>query len=320
MLLCDLGIEPKIVGATLVAAVRQPVADRKQLSAVLAKVRAAIPPELIDGPGFCIFRWVTSVTDGFDVEIGYPVRSPFDSQAVTLRTDPAMQVLSLVHHGPIETLRDTQRLLFGAAANLGIASDEFMREVYLDENPLDQSIEVQFVLHDWPGLLQHHASRVLGEPCASELTAGEHELTLDGGVGQRFDWVKGVLGRLERVADRQQTFDILSSCAHVYPVEQVAKLRQVYLRSMQELHDPLAAVDAVLDFMSSDPGWGDRPQREGRVIISSKQPRDPAGHAAATTKAERAKAYCFCPLIRTRLDQGMPVAFCYCGAGWFRQQ
>ena len=36
-------------------------------------------------------------------------------------------------------------------------------------------------------------------------------------------------------------------------------------------------------------------------------------------KRKRA-AYCFCPVIRARLDAGMPVTYCYCGAGWYRQQ
>lgn len=320
MALCELGIQHKTIDPTLVAVTRQSVADRKQMSAILAQVRAAIPSDLIAGHGFCIFRWVTSVCDGLDAEIGFPVLRPFDSRKVTLRTVPRMQVLSLIHRGPIERLYETQRLLFGTAANLGIASDEFMREVYLDDTALGQATEVQFVIHDWPALLTQHASRVLGETSGAELTAGADVLTLEGGAGPRFDWAKRVVGRLERLGDQDKSFDILSSCAHVYPVEQVAKLRKVYLRSMEGLSDPLAAVDAVRAFMSTDPGWSDRPRREGRVIISSKQPRDPAGYATSSTRAERAKAYCFCPLIRHRLDQGMPVTFCYCGAGWFRQQ
>jgi hypothetical protein len=56
------------------------------------------------------------------------------------------------------------------------------------------------------------------------------------------------------------------------------------------------------------------------VIISSKAPRDPKAFAAARDDAERRRAYCFCPLVRDNLDRGMPPSFCYCGAGWYRQQ
>ena len=30
--------------------------------------------------------------------------------------------------------------------------------------------------------------------------------------------------------------------------------------------------------------------------------------------------HCFCPTVRNRLGHGMPAAFCYCGAGRYRQQ
>jgi len=82
----------------------------------------------------------------------------------------------------------------------------------------------------------------------------------------------------------------------------------------------LAAVDAVREFMGRDPGWGERPRREGNVIFSSKNPRDPGGYEKASNEGARRKAYCYCPLVRGHLDAGMPVAFCYCGAGWYRQQ
>jgi hypothetical protein len=36
--------------------------------------------------------------------------------------------------------------------------------------------------------------------------------------------------------------------------------------------------------------------------------------------AAKRTAYCFCPIVRTNLDRGMPLTFCYCGSGWYRQQ
>lgn len=73
--------------------------------------------------------------------------------------------------------------------------------------------------------------------------------------------------------------------------------------------------------MESDPGWGEeRPLREGHVIYSAKNPRDPKGYENAKDDLERQRAYCFCPLVRNHMGQGMPIAFCYCGSGWYRQQ
>jgi hypothetical protein len=79
-------------------------------------------------------------------------------------------------------------------------------------------------------------------------------------------------------------------------------------------------VDEVIDFMVEDPGWGVRPARRGTTIYTTKNPRDRQAYARATTDAERRRAYCFCPLVRDHLEEGMPDTFCYCSAGWERQQ
>jgi hypothetical protein len=60
--------------------------------------------------------------------------------------------------------------------------------------------------------------------------------------------------------------------------------------------------------------------REGRVILGTKAPRDAEAYETADSAAEKRRAYCFCPIVRNRLERDMPAAFCYCGAGWYRQQ
>ena len=73
--------------------------------------------------------------------------------------------------------------------------------------------------------------------------------------------------------------------------------------------------------MDTDPGWNEKERyREGRVIYHTKNLANPQGYAEAQTDDKKRAAYCFCPVIRAKLDQGMPVTYCYCGAGWFRQQ
>ena len=145
-------------------------------------------------------------------------------------------------------------------------------------------------------------------------------LTIESPVDERFQWVKAVMERLDRLAGEDQKYDAVSGCAHVFPQGQIDKLKAVYEEARSRTGDPLHAVDAVIAFMADDPVWGERPRRQGRVIYATKGPRDPQGHAAATSEMERRQAYCFCPLVRNHLDQGMPITFCYCGAGWYRQQ
>ena len=234
---------------------------------------------------------------------------------------PPLQVFSLVHRGPAEELRTTQRKLYGATAELGLISDEFAREVYPGWKQSDWSeIEVQFVLHDWSQLFSVNLERVLGQTASHQVLQGVEPLTLESTLDERFAWSKEMMARLDRLASDEQKYDIVSSCAHIFPARQVDKLRAVYVDARSRGDDPIQAVDAVIEFMERDPGWSERPLREGRVIYSTKKPRDPQAHAQAQTDAEKRRAYCFCPVVRNRLDQGMSTTFCYCGSGWFRRQ
>lgn len=321
MSLQELGIEHKKFDDTLVATIRFTMKERKELHAVLDKLTRHVPKDYIVGPAFCIFYFVTSVQEGSDVEVGFPVAQAVERDDIKTRLLAEMQVLSLVHTGPVEELRESYKKLYGCASEHGLISDEFAREIYSDSNdPQGNEIELQFVLHNWDGLLGRNLERVVGDKVRQKVMQGSDELVLASTVDERFRWVKGAMERLDNLADKDQKYDIVSSCAHVFPWSQIEKLKAVYESARARTDDPLEAVDAVIEFMDQDPGWGQRPLRQGNVIYSSKAPRDPQGHEKAKDEAEKRKAYCFCPLVRNHLDEGMPITFCYCGAGWYRQQ
>ncbi|MEW5872949.1 MAG: GyrI-like domain-containing protein [Chloroflexota bacterium] len=321
MSLKEFGIEHKHLAETLAVTRRLVVKERSEIQQALAELAQQVPEEQVAGAPFCVFQFVTSIKDGDDVEIGIPVRQPLEGAQFSTRRLPALQVLSLVHRAAPEKLGETYRTLYGRASELGITSDEFCREVYLsDSDPQGPGIEAQFVIHAWNDLLAKSLVRVLGEGKAQDVLQGSPAIGLETSLDERFGWLRGAVQRLDVLADEYQKYDALSSCAHVFPASQVAKLRAAYEGARASGAGPIQAVDAVLDFMEADPGWSDRPRREGNVIYSVKQPRDPKGYAAATNDLERRRAYCFCPQVRNHMDQGMPVTFCYCGAGWFRQQ
>jgi effector-binding domain-containing protein len=314
-------IKHKKIKDTRVATARLNLKDRDELYAALGDVKRHIPEEHIAGPGFCIFQFITSVKQGFDAEVGFPVTRAVEAGEVKTRMIPGMQVLSLIHKGPADDLGGSYKALYGYAAELGLISDEFCLEVYPDLSAEGRSeIEIQFVIHKWDELLATNVDRVLGEEAARQVMQGEGTLTVMSPVEERFRWVKGAVRRLEGLADKQERYDILSSCAHVFPESQLDKLRVVYEETKARTGNGLEAVDAVITFMDEDPGWGVRPRREGNAIYSTKKPRDPEGYEKAESELERRKAYCYCPLVREHLEEGMPVTFCYCGAGWFRQQ
>jgi hypothetical protein len=139
-------------------------------------------------------------------------------------------------------------------------------------------------------------------------------------LDERFSWIRGAMERLESLAGDDQRHDVVSGCAHVFPRGELEKLRVVYRDARERTGDGLAAVDAVIAFIAQR-GWGDaRLFREGHVLYATKGPADPERHAQAETDAERRAAYCFCPILAPHLDAGMPETYCYCGAGWCRQQ
>ncbi len=306
---------------TLAATLRQTVQQRAEIKTALDELALQIPAEQIAGAPFCIFNFITSVAEGSDVTLGYPVSAEIESEQLTSEWLPEMEVLSIIHHGEPEKLGETVGKVFAYANQYALISDEFYREVYLDENQPDgPGIEVHFTVHNWNKKLAAGLERVLGTESRESVMQGSEKLEIESGVDARFEWVKSMLSRLDEVATEHQKWDIVSGCAHVFPQGQVDKLTAVFSAVKSRSGDPLQAVDAVIAFMDADPGWAEGGVREGHTIYAAKKPRDPKAYAEATTDLERRQAYCFCPLVRTKMDQGMPVDFCNCGSGWFRQQ
>ena len=321
MSLDKLGIEHKQVEATLVAHISFNLKERTDIQDVLGELAETIPDGMIAGAPFVNIQFFSSYTEGYEAEAGFPVRGSVESGRVSSKTSPALEVLALTHTGPPESLRETKIKLHQFTGQHALIADEFTREVYPDWPNPQGPVEVQFVVHNWNDILARNLERVLAGEKRPAVMEGVETLDMESTPAERFEWVKGAMQRLDTLADEHQKFDIVSSCAHVYPPGQLAKLKRVYQEARDQTDDALEAIDAVRAFMQADPGWNEREQyREGRVIYHTKNPVDPQGYAEAQTDDEKRAAYCFCPIIRARLGEGMPVTYCYCGSGWYRQQ
>jgi effector-binding domain-containing protein len=315
------GIVHKRIEPTLAAVMRFHLMKRTEIPGVLQELAAALPDGVIAGPPFVHIQGFSSYTEGFAAEAGFPVTRPVENGRVSSRTVPALEVLSLTHQGPPETVRETKLKLYDFARPHALISDEFGREVYVGWPDPAGPVEAQFVIHNWNRLLANNLERVLGADGRVTVMEGAEVLGIESAGEERFAWAKGAMQRLDTLAGEEQKFDVVSSCAHVFPAELLEKLQRVYAGAIEQGAGPLAAVDAVLAFMETDPGWNETEhRREGRVIYQTKKPADPEAFAAATSDDERRAAACFCPIIRARLKEGMPLTYCYCGAGWFRQQ
>ena len=279
-----------------------------------------LPRGIITGDPFAIFNFITSIREGYDVEIGFPVADPIKNKEINTVTLPGLEVLAFKHTGSIETVSQSYSKLYSTAYSYGIISDEICREVYRDwQHDSPKEIELQFVIHNWHALLAAGISKVINKKACNKLLDQNPLPEIDTDLDQRFQITKTMIEKIEALDD-EQVYDIVSRCAHRFPKSQIDKLSDTYQRVFKKTGDGLRAVDAVIQFMADDPGWGEKPLRKGKIIYSSKAPRDPKAFEKATAAEEKRKAYCFCPIIRERLDKGMPVSFCYCGAGWYRQQ
>ncbi|MFW9995828.1 MAG: GyrI-like domain-containing protein [Candidatus Odinarchaeota archaeon] len=320
MSLEDLGIEHKKLEKTLFASIPCNIKERKELHAVLDTLTQKIPREYITGPAFYIRQFVTSFKEGLDIEMGFPVSKPVQVDGIRTRTLPGMEVLSIVHKGPVEKRTETYGKLYGFISEHGLISDEFSIEVFIDANKVDgNEFELYFILHNWNRLFSENLNRVLGEKARKEVMQGIEKLTFESTIAERFQWTRGAVERLDNLADEDQKYDILSSCAHVFPSAPIEKARTVYETVKKQTGDSLKAVDAVIEHMDEDNAFV-RPQREGRIIYDTKNPAYPQDYEKATTDIERRKAACFCPTVRHHFDEGMSDTYCYCGSGWCRRQ
>ncbi|UCE13126.1 MAG: hypothetical protein JSV04_13170 [Candidatus Heimdallarchaeota archaeon] len=321
MILKEQGIEYKIIPNSLIATIRFNLKGRKELHSVINELSQSIPQEYILGPAFCIYHFVSSVKEGFDVEVGFPISHTVETGEIKTRMLPQIEVLSMIHEGTVEKIGESTRKLYSHATEQGVVSDEFSREVFIDSNnPVGKKVELQFIIHNWNQLLAKNLERVLGEEKKQEIMQENNQLSLDSPLDERVQWLRRVMESLDKLATEDQKYDILSSCAHVFPSEPIEKARKIYENIEEQTKDPLKAIDAVIEFMEKDPAWPKPPFRSGNIIYSSKMPRDPKKYEEATNESEKRKAYCFCPLVRNHLDKGVPKTFCYCGAGWYRRQ
>jgi len=317
----NMGILHKQVESRIVAYIRFNLKERTDIRRKLQELAQEVPAETIDGAPYVHIQYFSSYSEGYEAEVGFPVIQPVESRQVKSKLSPALEVLALTHTGSPETLSETKLKLHQFTSQHALISDEFTREVYLDWQNPQGPIEVQFMIHNWNEIFARNLERVLGKDGRAIVMQGAETLDVESTLTERFAWAKAAMQHLDTLADEHQKYDVVSSCAHVYPPGQLEKLKVVYDEARGQYVDPLEAVDAVSAFMDADPGWKERERyREGCIIYHTKNPADLQGYADAQTDDEKRAAYCFCPVIRANLDKGMSVTYCNCGAGWYRQQ
>ncbi|MFW9832371.1 MAG: GyrI-like domain-containing protein [Candidatus Thorarchaeota archaeon] len=302
----------KSVGPILVAQLRIH-GTIKDLPDAFSKLDSATG-NLSIGPPIVIHHWGVSDENGHDMDVCFPVSEPIEDKNITSATLPAKEAMTMIHRGPYSDIGSSYQKVSKHTSERGHPIAESTREVYhqLDlDNPEKTVIEIQTVLHDWAQRYAAKLETVLGTKVKEEVLAPLSDLNIDSPVGVRQRALCDSIGILETYTDDDQQYEILSYCAHIFPVELIPAMRELFIET--------DSIDIVIDAMLKIGGYYPKKmRREGSIIYSEKSPANPAAFKAAKTDAEKRRAYCFCPLIRDCLDE-TPEAFCNCSAGWPKQ-
>jgi effector-binding domain-containing protein len=297
-----------------IASVKKVIASRDELPAVVEAVTAACGAAAC-GDAMTIF-YGGAVKDGIMVEVGMPVSGNIEAPGVHTRTLAGGPVLTTLHHGPRQGIRDTVRRIVDFLEQRAWGVTGVRYEIYLKtvaDRPENDLTETVVPLHQWECLLAQGAQKVMGENVSRQLIEGAQDFSLETSIQQGTQWICSAMQRLDALTgDEQAKCRIVSSCAHVFPQDRIDHLRSIYERG---------EFDDVLREMYTDFFWYGDPDRVGNVLyIKKRPPFDEEGYRKATSDAERRKANCHCKFVRPFLDQvsgQLSPTFCYCGVGWY---
>ncbi|MFW9787580.1 MAG: DUF6144 family protein [Candidatus Thorarchaeota archaeon] len=269
---------------------------------------------LVIGSPIVVHHWGVNDEHGHDMDVCVPIKKQVEERGVMITTLPAKDAMTMIHKGPYSDIGPSYSKISSHTYERGHPIAESSREIYhhLDVNhPEDTIIEIQTILHDWTQRYSAKLESVLGKTIKEEVLAPLNGLDVDSSADIRQKALCRSLDFLENLTDDDQQYEILSHCAHVFPVELIPPMRAL-LKST-------GSVDKVIEAMLAKGGYYPKIiNREGSIIFTEKSPANPTAFKDAQTDAHRKKAYCFCPLIRDYLDE-VPQIFCICSAGWPKQ-
>jgi effector-binding domain-containing protein len=295
----------------LIAYLRFQMREREELFARLEELRDECQ-EYTAGPPFAVFYWDTGL-EGTDTEACLPVNRPVETGEIKSRMLDGGEVFTKLHRGSHDKIGETYREIGGRLVEHGLNPENLSREIFLEffpDSPQKNVTEIQVFFVNWEHRLAENLERVLGASVRAEVLQDLDRISLASSCDERKAWVNCAMERLDAQTAEEQRFDILSRCAHIFSASRIERLRAVYERNLN--------IEEVLQAMEEDPEWYEKPARDGDIIYVTKVPRNREGYEEATDEAERRTHYCHCALVRKNPGDVHP-AFCYCGAGWYRQ-
>ncbi len=161
---------------------------------ILESLRSACG-EFICGDAMVIFHG-GAVKDGFLLEAAYPVSRPVETDSINTRILESVPVLSTLHQGPHQTIRETVLRVYDYLDQHAWTTSLFRREIYHLIDPISPErniTEVQIVLHEWDRLLGEGAEHFLGVDARGTLMQGIESITPNSSFTEYTTWITGAM-------------------------------------------------------------------------------------------------------------------------------
>ncbi|NHJ13510.1 MAG: hypothetical protein EAX95_07520 [Candidatus Thorarchaeota archaeon] len=303
-----MGVEYKKIEDTLALThrIHGKVEDLPEVFAKLEKVAG----DAAAGIPVVVKHFPLSDDKGITMDVCIPLSKRVDRGDFEIITLEGGVAATAIHNGPYEKILDTYRELIPQVYKHGHPIQENGREAFpnLDiENPENTVVEIQAMIIGWEGKLEQHLERVIGKEKKDYVLSGFGNLSLETEQAKRASIIKEAMHRLDEVATEDQKYEALSCCAHEFPAELIEEMRNLYRETK--------SIDTVIQAMRDGHYFFPKLRREGNTIYDRKGPARPQAFEQASTRLEKMRAICFCPLLRDVWDE-MPGTFCYCAAGW----
>jgi len=318
----QLNVHWKTVDDTLVATIRfQGKYD--EIGDYFTKLESVVGPRT-DGGRIVIYR------GGGGLEVCLPVSDPIESGEVTSRVLEGGEMLCTTfrgHYGS-EEAGNALGAQFGAMWQYTIehhigVSEAPWREAHLGDDPEDpgaytSELQVPMLLPKWLERFDESLEQFAGDDIKRDVLAGSENLSPASNTDDKIAWVKGAMARLDAaVPDPDTRREIVCRCAHIYPAEQIEKLKSRY--------EELGGLKPFMAWLKEDPGYEGAPyyrdaERGDDIIFIDKAPQQREKVKESSDPAVKRAAACHCPIIKATILRGKEVSptFCNCGAGWFK--
>lgn len=187
----------------------------------------------------------------------------------------------------------------------------------------------------WLAKLSTCLDEAAGEETRRQVMAGSDALSAESSGDQVIAWTRDAMERLGVLVDESIARQVLTGCACQYPKQGLQAARQAYeetgdlslvhgmLQAQFEafLRDSLQLPEEYVELVVSR-GWGLAGILEGGRILATKIPKSGylLDYLQEPDPERRRQYYCHCPRVREILKthDGLPVSYCYCGAGFYK--